>query len=438
MLKLLIVEDEKWEREGLMDFLDWGSLGIDLSGAACDGFEGIDKARILRPDIIITDIKMPGMDGLKMGQSIREFMPDVKIIILTGYDDFKLAREAINMNADAYILKPVEEEELLEVVKKAADKCVSDAKKKDGHRVLKDLLDDDFVTARRELLLELLGDEASEDTVKQATSLGILPSAGKYSVVAAGALQGGTEYPAARCAGKAVLAVDLEGADTELRSGLVRAGINFVTAVNGDYLTLFVLDVQRDIPSDVLRHAVETISDYYGKKGVQVVMGIGSPVEGAGDLHTTSRQAREALDFANFWRETSSVYYSELAALQQDNASKTGELLSKGNNFTKQLMNALRTADGKKTDNVLDELFRHIEDNKWLGKNMIANFLCGLLNETSLLFRAGKQQEREEGATEAALLNLTDYNSMKEQVYSFFGKASEAVGQSAVKSGLEN
>jgi len=427
LLKLLIVEDEKWEREGLMGFLDWGSLGIDLSGAACDGFEGIDKARILRPDIVITDIKMPGMDGLKMSQSIREFIPEVKIIILTGYDDFKLAREAINMNANAYILKPVEEKELLEALKKVTDECVSDAKKREEHRLLKELLDESFVTARRELLLELLGDGASKETVKQASSLGILPSAGNYLVIAVGALKGGTASSADDAAGKAILAVDLEGADTELRSSLVKVGINFATAVSEDDRTLFVLAVQRDVPAEALYHAAETIFDYYVDRGISVVQGIGSPAEGTGELHRTSRQAREALDFALFWRGSQVVDYSELASLQQDNAAKTGEFLAKGNEFTKQLMNSLRAADSEKTGSLLDEMFKLAEDNKWLDKNMITNFLYGLLNETSLLIRTANLQGQEEGAAGAALLNLTDYNSMKEQVYGFFGKSSETI-----------
>lgn len=450
MLKLLIVEDEKWEREGLMDFLDWESLGIDLSGAACDGFEGIDKARVLRPDIIITDIKMPGMDGLKMGQSIREFIPDVKIIILTGYDDFKLAREAINMNANAYILKPVEEEELLEILKKIADECVNDAKKKEEHRMLKELLDESFVASRRELLLGLLddkasGDTASKDIAKQASSLGILPSTGIYSVIAVEVFQGDSARMAADPAGdadhtgkadtagkaehmgKTDLAVDLEGADAGLRSDLVKVGINFATAVTEDNRALFILAVQRDISSDVLRHAAGAISDYYNKRGVSTITGIGAPVEGTAELYRTSRQAREALDFAYFWREEPAVDYSELAVLQQENAAKTGEFLAKGNDFTKQLMNALRAGDSEKIGCLLDELFRLVEKNKWLDKNIITNFLYGLLNETSLLFRAANLQEQEEGTAGMALLNLTDYDSMKEQVFGFFGKASKAI-----------
>jgi two-component system response regulator YesN len=108
MYQLLIVEDEKWEREGLRDFLDWESMGIGLVCCACDGEEGLRLAELRRPDIIIADIKMPKMNGLQMLKLVCALLPEVKIIILSGYDDFQYARQAIGLHACAYILKPVE------------------------------------------------------------------------------------------------------------------------------------------------------------------------------------------------------------------------------------------------------------------------------------------------------------------------------------------
>lgn len=422
MLKLLIVEDEKWEREGLMEFLDWGSLGIELSGAACDGFEGIDKACILRPDIIITDIKMPGMDGLKMSQSIREFIPDVKIIILTGYDDFKLAQEAININTYAYILKPVEEEELLEVLKKVKEECFSDGKKKEEQKMLKVLLDESIIKTRKELLQALLREEAFKDTLEQASALCILPSAGNYTVIAVGSDISDKPASAGAPYEKTSLAVELEGADTALRSDLIKSGINFATAVCEDNSAVFILTSQRDMSSDGFYHAAEIISDYYGKMGISTVAGIGPSVENMGELYCTARQAREALDFASFWQEPKIVYYSALVSMQQDNAVKTSDFLARGNEFTKQLMNAVRAADIDKIVSLLDGMFRMIDDNKWLGRKMITDFLCGLLNETSLLFRSMNLKDQEEGAVGALLFSLGDYSSLREQVCSFFGK----------------
>ena len=123
MLKMIIIEDEKLEREGLVDFFDWNDMGVQIIGTACDGIEGMELAEHTKPDIIITDIKMPGMNGLDMSKKIKEILPETKIIILTGYGDFKFAKQAIGISVSAYILKPIEEEELISTVKSIVMEC---------------------------------------------------------------------------------------------------------------------------------------------------------------------------------------------------------------------------------------------------------------------------------------------------------------------------
>ncbi|MBB6732826.1 response regulator [Cohnella zeiphila] len=123
MLKLLIVEDERWEREGLAEFMDWSAMGIGTVETACDGIEGLEKALELKSDIIITDIQMPGMNGIEMVKRIRESLDDVHVVVLTGYDDFEFAREAIRFQAVDYILKPVEEESMRDTLRKVVQSC---------------------------------------------------------------------------------------------------------------------------------------------------------------------------------------------------------------------------------------------------------------------------------------------------------------------------
>ena len=169
MLKMLIVEDERWEREGLADFLDWNSLGIEVSGLACDGIEGLEQAKIIRPNIIITDIKMPGLDGLKMSGKVREFLPDVKIIVLTGYDDFKLAREAISISANAYILKPVEQNELFEVIKKVSTECFSYLSNQEENEKIKELLNKSIKKDANAIFLDILRGKANMHAIREQT-----------------------------------------------------------------------------------------------------------------------------------------------------------------------------------------------------------------------------------------------------------------------------
>ena len=121
MLSMVIVEDEALERMSLSEYIDWKIIGVRVEAVAINGSQGLSKVLELKPDIVLTDVKMPVMDGIEMAQKIHHIMPDVKIIFLSSYDDFEYAPKAIDFNAFAYITKPISEMELLRTVKRAAD-----------------------------------------------------------------------------------------------------------------------------------------------------------------------------------------------------------------------------------------------------------------------------------------------------------------------------
>lgn len=117
MYKVLIVDDEPLIREGLRTIIDWEENGFTVAGVASDGVDALAKVPQLRPDLMIVDIRMPGMNGLSLMQTIREqYDPAPRFIILSGHADFEYARQALTMRADGYILKPLEEEELVEAL----------------------------------------------------------------------------------------------------------------------------------------------------------------------------------------------------------------------------------------------------------------------------------------------------------------------------------
>ena len=97
MLKVFLVEDEVIIREGLRDIIPWQQYGYTLVGEAGDGEQALPMIRELRPDVLITDIKMPFMDGLALSNFVSRELPNTKIIIVSGYDDFEYARQAIRI-----------------------------------------------------------------------------------------------------------------------------------------------------------------------------------------------------------------------------------------------------------------------------------------------------------------------------------------------------
>ena len=107
MLKVFLAADETLIREGLRDNIPWEQYGYRFVGEAADGEMALPLIRKTKPDVLITDIKMPFMDGLSLSRIVREELPRTKIIIISGYDDFEYAREAISIGVDQYLLKPV-------------------------------------------------------------------------------------------------------------------------------------------------------------------------------------------------------------------------------------------------------------------------------------------------------------------------------------------
>jgi two-component system, response regulator YesN len=119
VIKVLVVDDEYFAREGMKRTVPWEKYGCTICGEAQDGREGIEEAKKHKPDLIITDISMPEVNGIDMAKEIREFLPNCKFIIITGYDEFKYAKAAIKLSAVDFILKPIDDDEFLEAVSKA-------------------------------------------------------------------------------------------------------------------------------------------------------------------------------------------------------------------------------------------------------------------------------------------------------------------------------
>lgn len=118
MFTVFIVEDEQLIREGMLKLVEWHQLGFEVIGQAADGELAWPMIQDLQPDIVITDIRMPFMDGLSLSRIIKQHYPNTKIIILSGYDEFEYAQKAINIGVEHYVLKPITKAQLTELLVK--------------------------------------------------------------------------------------------------------------------------------------------------------------------------------------------------------------------------------------------------------------------------------------------------------------------------------
>lgn len=135
MSKILFVDDDAIARRNIATKIDWASYGWELVYTAKDAVEALEYIKQNQPDIILSDIKMPVMDGIQMALIARNYYPDIKYIFLSGYKEFEYAKQALKLNAVDYLNKPVEAAQLIEVLKEADRLSKKD---KEANRILKD------------------------------------------------------------------------------------------------------------------------------------------------------------------------------------------------------------------------------------------------------------------------------------------------------------
>lgn len=112
---VLLVDDEEEVIQAIMKKLDWEQLGFSVAGYACNGVKAFEMVEEYQPDVVVTDIRMPYMNGMELSHRIKTQYPDTKILIFTGFDEFEYAKEAVHLEVEEYILKPVNSQELSRV-----------------------------------------------------------------------------------------------------------------------------------------------------------------------------------------------------------------------------------------------------------------------------------------------------------------------------------
>ncbi|WP_409341814.1 response regulator [Paenibacillus sp. MBLB4367] len=122
MYKIIIVEDEWLVREGLKQTIPWSNLGCEVAGEAEDGEEALELIERVLPDIMLSDIRMPTMNGIELAGRLTESHPHISIVFLTGFDDFAYAQQALRLGAVDYVLKPTNPDELEKVIRRITAK----------------------------------------------------------------------------------------------------------------------------------------------------------------------------------------------------------------------------------------------------------------------------------------------------------------------------
>ena len=357
MLKVFLVEDEFVVREGIKNNIDWKAHGYEFCGEASDGELAYPMIQKLKPDIVITDIKMPFMDGLTLSKLIKKEMPWIEIIILTGHQEFEYAKEGINIGVAQYLSKPISSEDLVREVNALALKIDEKNKERQIRDMYMKEMEENFLKEKKELFQYIVeGQKSVVELIEMADTLGIDLSAMWYNIVLIKAQfvnQASEEFS------KKLLAIETkleEYADN-------KRVIIFDRNLEGKAL-LFKADTKAElleVQAEYLNYTEEVMREF---EDIRYFGGIGEPVNRLREIPLSFEQASHAFAHRYLTKESRIVNCDDIS----QNVYQNSDDFDITNIDTKQIDRAkirefLKTGQREEAVYFVEEFFRA------LGKN---------------------------------------------------------------------
>jgi len=310
MYRLILVDDEPEIRDGLLEIIDWPAEGFEVVGVAENGLEALQIAENTAPDLVVTDIRMPFLDGLEMARRMRAFLPTVQFIVLSGFDEFEYARQAVQIQIEDYILKPISSEEFIAVLRRVKTHLDQNFAQRNNVKALQAHFRASLPILRELLLTSLLSGCVSAAEAAQNAEKYELPLASPRYAVALMTFDGS----------------DAADRDLQQNPDLLRfAVINIVSEVlqnqvrchvfhyNQQIAALFLLEEEKTQPfspvADLLDVARQTVKRYLD---CSLAVGVSNPCEQLGQLHHIAEQAQSALDQSSLLGESQVLTIADL------------------------------------------------------------------------------------------------------------------------------
>ncbi|MDF2922804.1 MAG: hypothetical protein K0R57_1718 [Paenibacillaceae bacterium] len=359
MYKLVIVDDEPTVRNGLCTLFDWEAHGIELAGQADDGDTGLELINSVQPHIVLTDVKMPTMDGIQMSREIRDRFPETKIVFISGHNDADFLKSAMQVHAVDYIFKPVKLPELQKVVERVVQNLQTEEMER---RLVKDMqvkLTQSMPLLREKFLMSLIQDGVMQTKGLQERMEFLnlkLPPDSLYIVLLV-TIDDSVEVLSGRSErDKQLLSYSILNIVQEL-TDLHLQGYAFENR-NGEYVSILIQDEHAEERESVLFTLSEEIRDNLSRwLKISVTIGIGEQVRSIAGLPVSYKHAREAAD--QKW------YLGKNRIITIDSLDTGEESLNRfDTEQTERLRSALKAGDRERLAEELDAILLPLSRNR--------------------------------------------------------------------------
>jgi two-component system response regulator YesN len=394
LYRVLLVDDEEDIRVGISQKMDWESLGFALVGEAENGRDALELADQLHPDVILTDIKMPFMDGLDLCRILTVRLPASKFVVFSGFDDFEYAKQAIRMNVSEYILKPINAAELHAVLQKLKEQLDTERAERQNMETLRRRYEESLPVLRSLFLSRLLSGQVAREQVAEL--------AARYEVDLSGASWTVALAHVSGDAGRNELLpisvqqlfeenLQLEGCSCQLfmYNGFVAVLGAFQSGVS---IYDFIEAVNR----------VCALAESY--LGLDLTVGVGAACSAVEDLSQSADGARSALEYRSLVGRGRAIYIGDLEP-------DAGVRLAFGESDEQQLTSAIKLCGEDEVRSAVGYLMDRLRAS---GRTMsqCQLFFLELLTCLLKLTRAADLElEAVFGSNFSGTVNVTDFDS---------------------------
>lgn len=357
MLKMILAEDETAVRRGLKNIIPWEKLGIEIISEAVNGQEAFDLCQELKPDILFTDIRMPIMDGLELAVKLKEVKSSIRIVFISGAQDFNYAKTALDVDADGYILKPVKINEVTEVFQKVVSWIKFERNRQSEVTHLKQQQNEYFPVIREKFLQNLLMGAYSDKTqIKDKIKYFKLPydvnESLLVSVMQIDDYSKTTENTSEE--DKQLLSFSVTNIVDEIVSNY-SSGISFCLN-ESEFVIIFNQSVQVNGKyNEICEELTTCLSKFLN---ISISIGIGTWVEGISSINSSYKDARTALQYKFYTGKSSVLDINDINIIN----NTTVESLNSSQIYEteNQLMGFIKLGDIEGASNVLDSLFNNL------------------------------------------------------------------------------
>ena len=304
----MIVDDEPILRNGIKNFIDWDSMQCSVCCLAENGADALDQFQLCSPDIVITDIKMPGIDGLELTRRLSEISPQTKVIILTGYSDFSYAQKAIQYSVVDFVVKNNPAPKICAAVKKAISLLEREQKNCQFFGELEEIVSQSYDELKTKLFIDIINQNifSPEASEQKAAQLGISLSGYRLAVIC---IPDRPPEAASQHIRQFVL---------EFSCSLLRSFQPFAFALNAQTVCLILTAANET--EELNRICGKIVSALFDMTGHQVCIGISGIKESITAFFSAYHEA-QSVQREQFRRQTPQFLYQEMDAAFSQNAT---------------------------------------------------------------------------------------------------------------------